>query len=105
MKEVTCEELKQLKDSNADIQLIDVREDYERDIAEIGGEHIPMGEISDNLNKISKDKKVVVYCRSGNRSAVIVNMLTSEHGFNNIYNLKGGLLEWASKIDPSVPKY
>ena len=104
MKEVTVTELKEMKDQNQDFQLIDVREKHEVEIAEIGGEHIPMGEVMNNLNKISKDKKVVVHCRSGARSGSIVQALESK-GYTNVYNLKGGILAWAREIDDSVPTY
>ena len=105
MKEITCSELKKMIDSKEDFQLIDVREEHEVEIASIGGELIPMGELINNLNKISKDKKVVIYCRSGQRSGVITQALEVQHGLKNIYNLKGGILAWADTIDPSVTKY
>ncbi len=104
MKEVTVTELKKMLDTKEDFQLIDVREEYETEIANIGGELIPMGDVMDNLNKISKDKKVVVYCRSGGRSGTITQALEAQ-GFKNIYNMKGGILAWASEIDPSMAKY
>lgn len=104
MKEITVSELKQLKDSKSDFQLIDVREDHEVEICEIGGEHIPMGEVMDNLDKISKDKQVVIHCRSGARSGAICNALEGA-GYNNVYNLKGGIIAWANEIDNSVTKY
>ena len=104
MKEITAAELKRIMDAKEEFQLIDVREEYETDIASIGGELIPMGDVMDNLDKISKDKKVVVYCRSGNRSGVITQALEAQ-GYKNIYNLKGGILSWADEIDPSMPKY
>lgn len=104
MKEVTCTELKKMMDAEEDFQLIDVREEYEADIASIGGELIPMGEVMDSLDKISKDKKVVLYCRSGNRSGTITNAL-EQNGFTNIYNLKGGILKWADEIDAAMTKY
>lgn len=104
MKEVTVSQLKQMMDSKEDFQLIDVREPHEADIAQIGGELIPMGEVMANLDKISKDKKVIVHCKAGGRSAAIVNALQSQ-GYTEVYNLKGGILAWSSEIDPSVPKY
>ena len=104
MKEITVTELKQLKDSKADFQLIDVREDHELEICEIGGEHIPMGDVMDNLDKISKTKKVVIMCRSGARSGTICGALEAEN-FDNVYNLKGGILAWSREIDPSVTQY
>lgn len=105
MKEVTVQELKQLLDSKANIQLIDVREPHEADICEIGGELIPMAQVPDNVARISKDKQVVIHCRSGRRSGDIINWLEKNHGFTNLYNLKGGILAWADQIDPTMDKY
>lgn len=98
MKEITVQELKQLKDSNANFQLIDVREEYEFDEANLNGELIPMGEVMNNVDKISKDKQVVVHCRSGKRSASVIQALESQHGFNNLYNLKGGILAYIEEV-------
>lgn len=105
MKEITVQELKLKKDNGDDFQLIDVREPHEAEIAAIGGELIPMGEVLSNVDKISRDKMVVIHCRSGARSGTIVNALESQHGFTNLYNLKGGILAWAREIDPSIPQY
>ena len=104
MKEVTVAELKQLIDNKNDFQLIDVREQHEVEIAQIGGEHIPMGQVMDNLDKIAKHKQVVVHCKSGARSGAICQALEKQ-GFNNVYNLKGGILAWANEIDSSIVKY
>ncbi|SDK84406.1 adenylyltransferase and sulfurtransferase [Catalinimonas alkaloidigena] len=105
MKEVTVQELQKMKESGEDFQLIDVREPYEREIADIGGEPMPMGQIDQHVDKIARDKKVVVHCRSGGRSGKIIEKLEREHGFDNLYNLKGGTLAWSAEIDPSVPRY
>jgi molybdopterin/thiamine biosynthesis adenylyltransferase/rhodanese-related sulfurtransferase len=105
MKEVTVQELKELKDKGADFQLIDVREPHEVDICEIGGELIPQAEIPDNVDRISKDKQVIIHCRSGARSGNMVKWLENNHGFTNLYNLKGGILAWAKEIDSSMPTY
>lgn len=102
MKEVTVQELKQMLDSQVDFQLIDVREPYENDMANLGGELIPMAEVPHNLDRISKTKKVVVHCRSGGRSGNIIQWLEKNHGFDNLYNLKGGILAWAKEIDPTL---
>lgn len=98
MKEITVQELKQLKDSNADFQLIDVREEHEFDEANINGQLIPMGEVMDRVDEISKTKQVVVHCRSGKRSATVINALESQHGLTNLYNLKGGILAYIEEI-------
>jgi molybdopterin/thiamine biosynthesis adenylyltransferase/rhodanese-related sulfurtransferase len=105
MKEVTVQELQKLKDSGADFQLIDVREPYEYDICNLEGELIPMSEIPNNVDKIAKNKKVVIHCRSGKRSGDMLLWLEKNHGFENLYNLKGGILAWAKEIDPEMPTY
>ncbi|MDQ3191829.1 MAG: rhodanese-like domain-containing protein [Bacteroidota bacterium] len=105
MQELTVQELKSMMDKKTDFQLIDIRELHEVETASIGGLHIPMGEVMDNLDKIAKDKPVVIHCKSGGRSGNMVNLLSSQFGFNNLYNLQGGILAWSNQIDPSVPKY
>ena len=105
MKEITVEELKALQDSGADFQLIDVREPHEADICTLGGELIPMSQVPANIAKIDKNKQVVVYCRSGRRSADSIIWLERNHQYTNLYNLKGGILAWARDIDPDMPTY
>ena len=105
IKEITVRELKSLFDNNADIQLIDVREAHELAIATIGGEHIPLGNIMQHTGEISPDKQVVIYCRSGIRSGNAVAALEQHLGYDNLYNLKGGILQYADEIDPSLQKY
>jgi len=105
MKEITVQELKELIDTGADFQLIDVREPHEYDICNLEGELIPQGEIPSNVDKIDRNKKVVIHCRSGARSGNMVQWLEKNHGFENLYNLKGGILAWAREIDPEMPTY
>lgn len=105
MKEITVKELKALRDTKEDFQLIDVREEHEYEISNLGGELIPLGTIVENADKISKDKKVIIYCRSGARSAAAVSQLEKQFGYNNLYNLKGGILAYADQIDPTLVKY
>lgn len=104
MREITVQELKQKLDNKEDIQVIDVREPHEVEICSMGAELIPMGEVMDNLDRISKSKPVVIHCRSGARSGAIVKAL-EQKGYENVFNLKGGILGWASEIDPSLTKY
>lgn len=105
MKEVTVQELKQMLDDKTDFQLIDVREEYEYDIANLNGELIPMGDIMQSTEKISRDRPVVIHCRSGARSATVINQLEKLHGFTNLANLKGGIIAYAKEIDSSMPTY
>lgn len=105
MKEITVQELKALKDSGADFQLIDVREPHEFDFCNLDGELIPQSDIPDNLDKIDRTKQVILQCRTGARSGNMVQWLEKNHGFTNLYNLKGGILAWSREIDPTVPMY
>ena len=105
VKEITVQELASLKENGSDYQLIDVREPYERKIASIEGELVPLAQIMSFADNIARDKKVIIYCRSGSRSAQAVIQLEKQNGFDNLYNLKGGILAWAKEIDPTVAKY
>lgn len=105
MQEITVQELKQLIDSKSDFQLIDVREPHEYDICHLNGELIPMSEVPDNLERIKKEGKVIIHCRSGKRSGQIVQFLEKNHGYNNLFNLQGGITAWAQEIDPTMPTY
>lgn len=105
MKEKTVSELKQMMNSGADFQLIDVREPHEFEICNLKGELIPMNEVPEHLDKIAKDKPVIIHCRSGARSGKICQYLETEYGYNNLFNLKGGILAWANEIDPAMTKY
>lgn len=105
MKEITVKELKALFDSKAGFQLIDVREPHEIAIATIGGENIPLGTVLQNTDKIAEDKQVVIYCRSGKRSGDAVLALEQQFGFDNLYNLKGGILAYSDEVDNSLTKY
>lgn len=102
MKEISVQDLLELKKNNEDFQLIDVREPHEYESANLGGELIPLQTVPNNVNKISKDKKVIVHCRSGKRSANAINYLEQNHGFNNLYNLQGGILAWKDEIDETM---
>lgn len=102
MKEVTVQELKQKLDNNESFQLLDIREEYEFEEANLNGELIPMGELMQNTSKIAKDKPVIIHCRSGVRSGTIIGALERQFGFTNLYNLKGGIKAWAEEIDTSI---
>ena len=105
MKEITVAELKQKIDNNEDFQLIDVREPFEYEMSNINGENIPLAGILIEAQKISKDKPVIIQCRSGARSAAALMQLEQNFGFTNLYNLKGGILAWAAERDPGMQVY
>lgn len=105
MKEITVKALAELQSSKSDFQLIDVREPNEVDICEIGAKLIPMGTVPENVGEFSREKQVIVHCRSGKRSGDVIQWLEQNHGFENLYNLKGGILAYADEIDSSLVKY
>lgn len=106
VKEISVETLREWRQGGKEHQLIDVRESYEIEIAEIQGQHIPLAELPANLNGIRDDIAVVIHCRSGARSARAVQYIMSNRPeITNIYNLAGGILAWADKIDTSLEKY
>ncbi len=99
MKQMTVEQLKARMDAGEKVNLVDVREDYERTEFNIGGIHQKLGEIQamqfDAIEDL-KDEEVIIYCRSGNRSGIAGNILEMV-GFKNVVNLSGGMLDWTSK--------
>ncbi len=105
VKEISPKEVQQMIAAKQDLQLIDVREAYEYEITHLNGTLIPIAEIIDAANKISTDKKVVIHCRTGLRSAKAIRQLQKQYGFTNLYNLTGGILAWAEQVDNTLPKY
>ena len=102
--QITVKELKRRLDAGEDVQLIDVREPYEYQIAQIGGKLIPQNDIPKRLAEIDRDREVIVHCRSGARSQRIAEFL-QQSGYPKVANLAGGILAWSDEIDPRVQKY
>lgn len=105
MKTVSVEELKKMIDEGEDFKLIDVREQHEYDFVNLGAELIPVSDVFNKIDRFPKDRKVVVHCRSGARSGQVIEALEVQFKYDNLYNLEGGILAWADRIDPSKPKY
>jgi adenylyltransferase/sulfurtransferase len=105
VKEITVQALAEALENNANIQLVDVRESFEIEIASIGGDHIPLGSIADQVAKINADRDVIIYCKVGERSAKAIRELEEKFGFENLYNLKGGLRAWSEEVDTSMVIY
>jgi adenylyltransferase/sulfurtransferase len=91
VKEISTLELENWISNGEDFQIIDVRETSEYEQINIGAHHIPLGEVIARNHEIEREKKVVIHCRSGARSAKAIRQL-EEIGFDNLYNLKGGIL-------------
>lgn len=102
---MSVQELKSMMDKGEDFQLIDVREDFEYEMSNLGGTLIPLGGILIEADQIAKDKPVIVQCRSGKRSAAAIMQLEQQFGYTNLYNLVGGILAWAEEIDPTIEVY
>ncbi len=107
--EITVHELKQRIEAGLERTntiLVDVREPYEWQIAHLDAARlIPKGEIHNHLHELSQADEILVYCRSGARSADVVRFLISDVGFRKVKNVKGGILAWAREIDPRMPVY
>jgi adenylyltransferase/sulfurtransferase len=102
--QLTVKELKARRDAGEDIFLLDVREPYEVQIAQIGGTVIPQNDVPNRLAEIPRDREIVVHCRSGARSQRIAEFL-KQSGYTQVVNLAGGILAWSDEIDPKVQKY
>ncbi len=103
--ELTPTEFVALRQSGADVLLLDVREPWELDVAKVPGIlHIPMGKVAERLGELDPQRQTVVMCRSGRRSMDIARFL-DDKGFKSVANLKGGILAWAKDLDPTLPTY
>lgn len=106
LEEITATELKNLLDANPNLQIIDVREPFEFEIAKIPNTKlIPLGEVVNRANEINPNSTAIIHCKGGVRSAKAIKAL-QENGFTGrLINLKGGILAWSDEVDASVPKY
>ena len=102
MQEIGPQDLVRMRANGTEFQLIDVREPYEAEIGTIGGTLIPMGTIIERLAEVRRDVPVVVHCKSGSRSAAVVQALSTRYGFDNLINLQGGILAYAEQVDPQI---
>jgi molybdopterin/thiamine biosynthesis adenylyltransferase/rhodanese-related sulfurtransferase len=102
--EITVRELKEKLDNGQNVSVLDVREPHEYEVANIGARLIPLGELPERLIELNKDETLAIHCKTGGRSARAVQLL-KEAGFQNVYNVTGGITAWSEEIDPSVPKY
>ena len=106
MEEITATELKQRLDRGDDLQIVDVREQKEYDVACLeGAKLIPLGEVVKRAGEIDPDRETVVHCKGGVRSAKAIEALKAAGFKGRLVNLKGGITAWSNEVDPSVPKY
>jgi len=103
--ETTSVDLKKRLDAGDEVLILDVREPNEYQINRIPGSTlIPLGELPRRYQELPRDREIVAQCKMGGRSAKAMDFLKTV-GFTNVKNLKGGILEWIDKVDPSQPKY
>jgi adenylyltransferase/sulfurtransferase len=102
--EIQVEELKRRLDAGEDVFVLDVREPHEYQICNIDGYLIPLGDLPKRVHELDSSREIVAHCRSGVRSAKAVDFLR-QAGFKKVHNLAGGILAWADRVDPKMPKY
>jgi adenylyltransferase/sulfurtransferase len=91
IQHITVEQLQQRMAGGEDLLLLDVREDFERELFNIGGMHIPLAEVLNKAAEIPTNKPVIVYCRKGIRSQIAIQKLQERFGYDNLVNLQGGV--------------
>jgi rhodanese-related sulfurtransferase len=106
VKDLSPQEFLALRAAGTPMTLLDVREDWEVQLAPVPAElvHIPMGQIVDRLSELDPTKETVVICRSGGRSMEVARFLTTQ-GFASVANVTGGILRWSRELDPKIPQY
>ncbi|MGH9590064.1 MAG: ThiF family adenylyltransferase, partial [Terracidiphilus sp.] len=102
--QMSVQELKQRLDAGENLFVLDVREPFEYQIANIGGRLIPMNDVPRRLDEIDRNREIVVQCAVGGRSQRVAEFL-KQNGYGKVSNLAGGIRAWSEQIDPSVPKY
>jgi adenylyltransferase/sulfurtransferase len=104
MADMQVEELKRKLDNKEDIFVLDVREPHEYQICNIGGHLIPLGDLPKRVSELDSSREIVAHCKGGVRSAKAVDFLR-QAGFTKVHNLAGGIMAWADRVDPKMPKY
>ena len=103
--EITAPELKARRDRGESPLVIDVREDWELQLASVPGVvHVPMNQIPARLGEFSRETETIVMCHAGGRS-MRVAMYLANQGFTNVFNLTGGITAWSELVDATVPRY
>jgi adenylyltransferase/sulfurtransferase len=101
---IQAEELKQRLDAGENLFLLDVREEYEFEISNIGGHLIPLAELAERVQELDASREIIAMCKMGTRSAKAVQVL-SKAGFSHVRSLTGGIHAWSDRVDPRVRKY
>ena len=103
--EITVHQLNDLREKDSNIQILDIREDTERDHAQIKGSiHMKLNEIASRHSELDKNKNIFVMCHTGTRSQTVVKWL-KKNGYENCVNVLGGIDAWAALIDRNIRRY
>ncbi len=102
--DITVEDLQKLREEGCKVVLIDVRERRECEVCNLDGQLIPLKTLGGRLGELERDAHIVVHCKGGGRAAkAVIAMRTA--GFENVWNLHGGILAWIDRVDPSLTRY
>jgi adenylyltransferase/sulfurtransferase len=101
---IQAEELKQRLDAGDNIFLLDVRDEYEYEISNIGGHLIPLAELPKRMHELDASREIIAHCKMGPRGDKAVDVLRRA-GFDRVRNLTGGIRAWSERVDPKVRKY
>ena len=105
VREISVEELKSRRDRGEAPLVLDVREEWELQLARIPGVvHVPMNEVPARLSEFARDAQIIVMCHAGGRSIRVAQYLSNQ-GFTNVANLTGGIAAWSQAVDATVPQY
>ena len=101
---IQAEELKKRLDAGENLFLLDVRDENEFEISNIGGHLIPLPELLERVNELDASQEIIALCKMGTRSAKAVQLL-NKAGFTHVRSLTGGIHAWSDRVDPSIRKY
>ncbi|HEV7607568.1 MAG TPA: rhodanese-like domain-containing protein [Steroidobacteraceae bacterium] len=105
IREISVEELKARRDLGENPLVLDVREEWELQLASIPGVvHVPMNQVPARLSELSPKSETIVMCHAGGRSMRVAHFL-ADQGFTNVANLSGGISAWSQLVDATVPQY
>ena len=105
VREISVQELKARRDRGEQPLVLDVREEWELQLARIPGVvHVPMNQVPARLGEFARDAEIIVMCHAGGRSMRVAQYLVSQ-GFGNVANLSGGIAAWSALVDATVPQY
>jgi rhodanese-related sulfurtransferase len=101
---IQVEELKQRLDAGDNLFLLDVRDEYEYEISNIGGHLIPLAELPKRMHELDASQEIIALCKMGPRGDKAVEVLRKA-GFDKVRNLTGGIRAWSDRVDPKIRKY